>query len=460
MKSFTDIYNAGKNTESKEVSRRDFMKFSATTAAVLGLAPACLLTSCYQTDEGPDPFNNGTDERNLIVVISDLHMGADLTYAEINTNLVPLKHFLERIETSSNVKELVVNGDLLDEWFVPATVDTYEGYNQFDFVERIAAANKDVIAVFNRIIFAGKITVTYVPGNHDLTITAANVENILPGIVQARDAGLLGLGTYSPTGCPQVAIEHGHRYNFFCAPDSISNQVAAPGTIMPPGYFFTRIAALHVVQKCTNGADVVPTVTDPLTTVSQNLLYKYWQQWKWALGVFSIKNLFSDSIIVTNVNGFTATYSVNDLLPSQPGGVGPISVNLYNGIQDNWAARCVLNNVPVPLDAGNAIDKSASAAETDRMSSVQYFMNAGSDKRIVVFGHSHVPTLFSSKNYKDEKTIYVNSGTWIDHNPNRTTTNFVVITPQSSEESSQTSVVLYNFENEYVTEMARESVRV
>jgi hypothetical protein len=34
----------------------------------------------------------------------------------------------------------------------------------------------------------------------------------------------VGLGTYSPVGYPQIAIEHGHRYNFFCAPDPISNQ--------------------------------------------------------------------------------------------------------------------------------------------------------------------------------------------------------------------------------------------
>jgi hypothetical protein len=29
-----------------------------------------------------DPFSNGGNERNMIVVISDLHLGADLTYAE------------------------------------------------------------------------------------------------------------------------------------------------------------------------------------------------------------------------------------------------------------------------------------------------------------------------------------------------------------------------------------------
>jgi hypothetical protein len=65
--------------------------------------------------------------------------------------------------------------------------------------------------------------VTYVPGNHDLTITADNIDLILPGIHQAHDPQL-GLGTYTPADLPQLAIEHGHRYNFFCSPDMISNQ--------------------------------------------------------------------------------------------------------------------------------------------------------------------------------------------------------------------------------------------
>ena len=130
----------------------------------------------------------------------------------------------------------------------------------------------------NSIIQEGKILVTYVPGNHDLTITAANIESVLPGINQARDAAL-GLGTYSPVDYPAIAIEHGHRYNFFCAPDPISNQDIAPGTIMPPGYFFTRIAALHVIQNNSIPADTLPVVTENISgDESQDLLFKYWNK--------------------------------------------------------------------------------------------------------------------------------------------------------------------------------------
>jgi len=86
-------------------------------------------------------------------------------------------------------------------------------------------------------------------------------------------------------------------------------------------------------------------------------------------------------------------------------------------------------------------------------------MNPNSNKRIVVFGHTHDAKIISSENYNGQKSIYANSGTWIDHNPNKTTMNFVVITPQNDDASSQTYVKLYNFENEVVTIMAEDSLR-
>jgi metallophosphoesterase superfamily enzyme len=109
-------------------------------------------SSCEKNDKNnplvKDAFNNGTSERNMIVVISDIHMGADLAYAEFNENMKPLENLLAKIEGSANVKELVIAGDLLDEWFVPANVNTYKGKDQRDFVQRIAASNKSVFDAF------------------------------------------------------------------------------------------------------------------------------------------------------------------------------------------------------------------------------------------------------------------------------------------------------------------------
>jgi len=395
----------------------------------------------------------------MIVVVSDMHLGADLEYAECKDNLGALEKLLKQIKAAPNVKELVIAGDLVDEWFVPATTDTYQGKDQADFVKRIAKANKGVFDVINGIIQEGKILVTYVPGNHDLTITAANIESILPGINQARDA-VLGLGTYSPPDYPKIAIEHGHRYNFFCAPDPISNQKTAPGTILPPGYFFTRIAALYVVQGHPSPEDTIPVVTQNVSgDESQDLLYRYWKKWALTVNMFPVKNKLEEKIINTKINGFMDNYSINDLIPYQSSPGALIDLNLFKGIQDNWDERQTRNKVAIHIPTAHAIDSVISNTETDNQAILQYFMNPATDKRIVVFGHTHEPKIVASKNYDNKKCIYANSGTWIDHNPNKTTMNFVVITPQNNDVSSLTFVKLYNFENEVVTLMAKDSIR-
>jgi UDP-2,3-diacylglucosamine pyrophosphatase LpxH len=439
------------------------MRFYRAMVLVIlfGPLPACdRSNSLGPTDPATDPFAGGGQERNRIVVVSDLHLGADPAYAEIHENLKPLEHFLEKVGAASHVRELVIAGDLLDEWFVPATTDTYAGKDQRDFIRRIAAANPGVIDALNRIIQAGEITVTYVPGNHDLAVTAENVAELLPGIRQARDAEQ-GLGVYSPAGHPEMAIEHGHRYDFFCSPDPISNRDAAPGSIMPPGYFFTRIAALHVAQQCHTAGDTLPVVTRNVSgDEGQNAAFVYWEVWKKLILDMPVENKFEDPIIVTRIDGFTRTYSIDDLIPYQSSAGGTIDVNLFKGIYDAWDERQTLNRVAVHVPAAEAIAGVTGVRGTDDQAEKQYFLNPESDARIVIFGHTHDAKIIPSENLKGQKTIYGNSGTWIDHHSHPTTMNFIVITPRSAEASSWTHVKLFNFEGEAVTEMTADSLRL
>lgn len=430
---------------------------------LLSILLLSLFSSCEKEVSpwnGINPFDNGGKERNMIVVISDIHLGADLSYAECNKNLKSLELFLTKIKSANNVKELVIAGDMLDEWFAPAPVDIYKGKDQIDFVKSIATANKGVIDAFNNIIKEKKILVTYIPGNHDLTITAESVESILPGINQARDIEQ-GLGSYSPAGNPKIIIEHAHRYNFFCAPDPISNQDIAPGTITPPGYFFTRIGVHSFVNNFPPAGDTIPAVTPNASgNTSQNMLFIYWTVWSRTLSKYTIPNKFDEKIIVTNMDGFTGSYSVNDILPYQntPGGI--IDVNLYKGIQDTWDHRQILNKVAVNIPVSQAIANAAKSSESDIQAQNQYFLNPNSDKRVVIFGHTHEPKIISSNNHNGQKSIYANTGTWIDHNSvANTIMSFVVITPQNEKTTSLTYVKLYNFENETVTLMSEDSLR-
>jgi len=382
-------------------------------------------------------------ERSLIVCISDLHLGMDDRYAECVENREPLLNFLGKIRLAPNVKELVIAGDLVDEWFIPAGIDTYSGGTQRDFVEKLAANNQSVMGAFNNIIRDGKIKVTYVPGNHDLRITAEDIQSILPGISQARD--VKGLGAYSPEGHPEMIIEHGHRYNYFCAPDPISNRSIAPGSILPPGYFFTRIATASVVQGHPTAGGTMRAVTANNLGESQKNMFIYWNVWKEMMLELPVKEGFDDKIIVTNIDGFTEKYSINDLMPYQvlPGGL--IEVNLFRGMQETWDERQALNKVAVKVPLEEAIARAADAREMDHQAVVQYFTNPASDKRIVIMGHTHDARIVPSENHAGQKTIYANSGTWIDKNGSLPTTTFVVVAPQKGKDSAPTYVGLYHY---------------
>jgi hypothetical protein len=127
------------------------------------------------------------NERTLIICISDLHLGANDAYAELTSNRDALVNFLEHIRTSPNVKELVIAGDLIDEWFIPMHLDTFNGKTQLDFTKAVANNNKTVMDAFNNIINDGNVKVTYVPGNHDILIDSEDIQSIMPGISQSRD---------------------------------------------------------------------------------------------------------------------------------------------------------------------------------------------------------------------------------------------------------------------------------
>jgi hypothetical protein len=71
----------------------------------------------------------------------------------------------------------------------------------------------------------------------------------------------------------------------------------------------------------------------------------------------------------------------------------------------------VRNQVAIPISAGDAFKYAASATETDTMAVIQYFSNPSSNKRIVIFGHSHGAKIKTYKNYCEQKVIYANSGT-------------------------------------------------
>lgn len=428
-------------------------------------ASALCLVSCSSDDENivtKTPFDtisvSSNTNRDKIVVISDLHLGSDLSYSENVKHLKRLEQFLKEVRSSTTIKELIMNGDILDEWYVPTRTDTYGGGTQTDFVKKSVSANQTVFDVLNGIIKDGKIKLTYVPGNHDMGFSQENINLAMPGVNQARDLNKSGIGTYHPDDYPQIAIEHGHRYDFFCAITPNANEAEAPGATLAPGYFFARIAANSFTDPTTKeAATKVPAVVlNNPTDAEQYSKHLYYKLWKKVMeNVIYVKDNFSEPIIKTNVGNYTKTYSINDILPQNSATDGTIQMNLYNNLftQANWDEREKYNNVPVMTDINQAIEGSLETSFIDDQANVQYFQNSDSI-RIVVFGHTHIPMIKTSTNLKGEACVYINSGSWEDRKTRDKSAvieqdtinmNFVMIAPVKSDKK-KLQVALYKYQ--------------
>lgn len=382
-------------------------------------------------------------ERSLILIISDLHLGVNDNYAEINQNRIALVNFLKQVRYSPLIKELVIAGDLIDEWFVPMHVDTFNGKTQRDFVKAVATNNKLVFNAFNDIIKEGNIKVIYVPGNHDILINSGDIQSILPGISEARD--VKGLGAYTPPDFPELTIEHGHRYNFFCAPDFSNRPITNTESILPPGYFFTRMATSSVIEGRPENQVNLPGVRKNELGAEQYGYFLYWNVWKELINEFPINEGVEEKVINTGIDGLTDFYAINDFLPYQDPETCYIDVNLHKGIIENWDERQDANLVPVKIPLEEAVLKAALASHLDDQSQIQFFQNPDSDKRIVIFGHTHEARVITTLSKEREKQIYVNSGTWIDKN--KCTMTFVVVTPPKNKDTKPTFVNLYQYKS-------------
>jgi hypothetical protein len=172
-------------------------------------------------------------------------------------------------------------------------------------------------------------------------------------------------------------------------------------------------------------SDTLPVLDTKGMDKTQLSYYNYYLFWKNSLTDFTLKEKFSDKIIKTGIDGYTQTFSVNDLIP-YIGSNGKFTVDLFNNSVENWAKRQVINNVPAQIDTDAALNNGALATFTDYQAQNQYFKRDGNIK-VVIFGHSHDGKLIADKNLIGKDVVYANSGTWIDSDGNIPTRTYITI---------------------------------
>jgi UDP-2,3-diacylglucosamine pyrophosphatase LpxH len=349
--------------------------------------------------------------RDKVVVVSDLHLGIDDKFAENVANRKLLVDFLDRLGQTVDVDELVINGDFLDDWYLPLTYPAYSDPAQF--YAKLLVNNHVVVEALNRLVFAG-VRVVYVPGNHDMLLESGVLAAAVPGIVEARDAA--GLGRHRTGARHEIVIEHGHRYDVFSAPDTVTNAGLTDGedTLLPPGYFYARIAASWVLQGCPPIKKDYPQVTrvPDISDADQYGAYAFYQVLNAEMHRITQLERFEDKVIDLDLAGLHGSYSLQDFYPVETpeGTISP--PHLFRDFQRSWAQRQQVNQVQIETSFIQAAAGTLDIGYFAQQAAAQYLENPAEQVDVVVFGHTHIPDY---RVFADGK-IYLNEGTWIDKN--------------------------------------------
>ena len=375
-------------------------------------------------------------KKDKVVIISDIHLGVLDKYSENVKNRSVFIGFLKRLENTADVGELVIAGDFLDEWYLPLTYPAYEDSGKF--YRQLVKNNQAVFDELNALMARG-VKLTYVPGNHDMTLEGDILHEALPGIDQARDAR--GMGAYVTGARDEILIEHGHRYDVFSAPDSVSNKEItgdAP-SILPPGYFYARIAASWVLQgkpMIKKDYPEIDKAPNPKTDPDQYGAYLYYRIWSGEMNRITPYERFEDRVIDIKFNGYNGKYSLKDVYPVVQADGSISAPTLFKNYQRDWdkiqdnnlvsAKTSFIESVAGALDSGYFFGQAKK----------QYLENPDQKADVVVFGHTHNPMLRKLTNY--EGKYYVNSGTWIDENTyHPAASTFVVITSGAETDNAE-----------------------
>ena len=382
------------------MKRRDFLKGMAVTGVAsvvggLGFAPT-LLT----------PRTAHAAGRNKIVFISDLHMNVDGPYAWLVNHALDLARFLDKVNKRDDVGELVILGDLLDDWVTPVK------YTPQTFNDILGAnMNNGIVPALQAVCRNPDISVTYVTGNHDmLSFESSNKQVIgeaFPGMNIISNSP--GLGAYTKDNV--LWAEHGHRYTLFNAPDTWSRS----GGNLPLGYFIARLAASKSLAE--GKAYTLPQVLDQFVK-SPSEINKYLTQG----GYDAVAgNVIDDAFIIAVFNAIAIWSGTRPWDEFTMDGLDSWSTDpsvehvafLYDAIFSKWPSR---QNIVDHFQAlWNDLGHLTSAANLllempERIKDLYPFT-----PRIVLFGHTHQAAF--QYHSGEVESIYVNTGTWIDSKP-------------------------------------------
>lgn len=260
--------------------------------------------------------------------------------------------------------EIVLLGDIFDDAVVPHDRTPLT-------IPEIAArpTNAPVIQALKAL--SRTVPVVYLPGNHDMFVTADALREILPDVTYGGD------GVNQPAFVSgRLRAEHGNAHALFTAPDPMRK-----GRV-PLGYFLSRLAATAVRK---NGKRI----RSPLTIVDDVLEL---------LGPARLAEAVLDA--TREEAGLRETDAIK--MPKALNNGEDIAIGdirkTYAAVYDEWRARAgsgaafkaVLGEIGMLDDAADRVCKNTGA-------------------KVMLFGHTHEPAIDKDTWFVDDR-IYANTG--------------------------------------------------
>ncbi len=280
--------------------------------------------------------------------------------------------FLKYINNPSEIKEIILLGDLMDNWVYP--VDEVPPTFQ-DIID--ADINKNIVRELTALSQNEDMSILYFPGNHDMGLTKEDIERNFPGMIFGGKAA-----HDSAYRTSRLHAEHGSAYAMFNAPDAFNS----PGSRLPLGYFISRIVA---TRECATG------ISDR----------HYWTYADDILEILGPQKLGA-SVFEAILEEAGLPESTIIKMPSKGGKEITIVASevkeKYACLYDQWQSHY-----------GPGVAYKAIMAEIGYLGDIADNLCKKGDTTVVIFGHSHDWELDKDKWFVADR-IYANCGTWCD----------------------------------------------
>ncbi len=160
-------------------------------------------------------MTNDADDR-VYYVISDLHIGGDEQLGTVDF-LDELLDFLERLETTDEDAELIINGDAFGLW----------EFTDVDGIEKFDVLLERYPVLFEQFRATGEsIPITMQPGNHDHELAA--YDEYVDRLAEYNVDLVQSESLTRPVGDRTIHVEHGHQQDPNNRIEDFGNPPATP----------------------------------------------------------------------------------------------------------------------------------------------------------------------------------------------------------------------------------------